>query len=760
VKGYPTSYADMFQPRPARDLEFTSVKIPLIQRDYAQGRCDPAVTDIRDTFLESLHEALTDGRPIDLDFVYGEVNDGTFEPLDGQQRLTTLFLLHWYVAFRAGRLGEPHPWTEFTYATRLSARLFCERIIEHPPPADLSGSLSRWIQDQSWYLHLWRVDPTIQGMLVMLDAIAARFEDDDPDALWARLADETEPAVSFQLLPIDEMGSAEELYIKMNSRGKPLTPFETFKARLGQTIAHTGRQDEFGHKIDGAWADLLWNYRGDNDIVDDEFMKYFAFVLEICEWREGNSDAPTRPELRAQELFGEENPRHREHLEFFFEALDVWTREQGPEATFEAFFTTSASTPGIRLFGVPRVNLFESCCERYGDYRGKTRRYSLANTLLLYATLVHRIHGTADPARRLRRLRNLNEASTDELRVENMPKLIAEVDEFIQHGSLDALSTFNRNQVADERRKQAFLVQHPECETAVDALEDQSILRGTLAAFDLDAATIEARAAAFDAAFAREHWPMLTGALLAIGEYQHDLARWDYHLFGSPSTEGVWRELLVGRGDRESLARTAAVLATLLDLLAASPDPVEVKLQAIINRFVTDREAGRELDWRYYVVRYPCMREGDSGIYYGANGTLGYQMTMLRKTVQRSWFRDPYLYAIWREADSPDEVTDPRNSRSGPWFYGYSTTERWMRLEKSYTGMQSVPRGIAVQPPPAGEHRSALEAVCRQHTHLVETDTGWLLEIEQKERHGALVDTENRVERAASLLRELVTAGL
>ena len=94
------------------------------------------------------------------------------------------------------------------------------------------------------------------------------------------------------------MGSAEDLYIKMNSRGKPLTEFETFKARLGQTIAHTGRADEFGHKIDGAWADLLWPYRGDNDIVDDEFMRYFDFVLEICEWREDRirSDAtdPTR----------------------------------------------------------------------------------------------------------------------------------------------------------------------------------------------------------------------------------------------------------------------------------------------------------------------------------------------------------------------------------------------------------------------------------------------------------------------------------
>jgi hypothetical protein len=51
-------------------------------------------------------------------------------------------------------------------------------------------------------------------MLVMLDAIAARFENDDLDAAWERLTDEADPAVWFQLLPIDEMGSAEDLYIK------------------------------------------------------------------------------------------------------------------------------------------------------------------------------------------------------------------------------------------------------------------------------------------------------------------------------------------------------------------------------------------------------------------------------------------------------------------------------------------------------------------------------------------------------------------
>lgn len=756
MKGYPTSYGGMFRQGGDEALEIACIEIPLIQRDYAQGRRNPRVDDIRNTFLDALHQALSGGNPMGLDFVYGEVNDGTFEPLDGQQRLTTLFLLHWYLAFRSGRLGDPQPWVRFTYATRPSARLFCERIVENPPPADLSGPPSLWVKDQRWYLHMWRFDPTIEAMLVMLDAIADRFKNDDVDAAWERLTDEADPAVWFQLLPIDEMGSAEDLYLKMNSRGKPLTTFEEFKAHLGQTVAHTGRGNEFGHKIDGAWADLLWQYRGDNDIVDDEFVNYFDFILEICEWREGRTrtDEPIRLERRAQTLFGKNNPRHSEHLGFFFDALDVWADEPDIRATFEAFFTTSASTPGrIRLFGAASVNLFRSCCERYGATRGNTRAYSLTDTLLLYATLIHRINGTLDPARRLRQLRNVNEASQFELRVQNMPKLVTEVEKFMRSGALDALATFNQNQVADEHGKQEFLAQHPALQPAIERLEDQPILRGTLASFDLDAATVVGRAAAFEAAFAIEHWPALTGALLAIGKYQRDLADSDYHRFGSPTTEGVWRAVLVDRGDRASLAPTRAVLAAFLDTLAPPLDPVEAQLEAIVERFLADRVDNAELDWRYYLVRYACMREGNSGIYYGADYKLGYELTMLCKSVQRSWHRDPYLYAIWRESGSPEEVTDP-------WFIGYSTDGRWMRLERSRSGIRSVPTGIAVQAPAAEQHRITFESLCRQHPDVVGTEVDWLLVVAQQERNGSLVDTEDRVQKAVSFLRELVAAGL
>ena len=79
-------------------VQLRKIAIPIIQRDYAQGRIDAEVNGIRERFLDSLHQAIKVD-PITLDFVYGDINvDGVMTPLDGQQRLTALFLLHWYAA--------------------------------------------------------------------------------------------------------------------------------------------------------------------------------------------------------------------------------------------------------------------------------------------------------------------------------------------------------------------------------------------------------------------------------------------------------------------------------------------------------------------------------------------------------------------------------------------------------------------------------------------------------------------------------------
>ena len=59
--------------------------------------------DLRETFISDLFESLSnESKTVQLDFIYGPIIDNKFIPIDGQQRLTTLFLLHWYVMRKEG----------------------------------------------------------------------------------------------------------------------------------------------------------------------------------------------------------------------------------------------------------------------------------------------------------------------------------------------------------------------------------------------------------------------------------------------------------------------------------------------------------------------------------------------------------------------------------------------------------------------------------------------------------------------------------
>lgn len=78
------------------------IVIPKIQRDYVQG--SNAQQEKRDEFLAVLLDHLVSDKEYHLDFIYGTggTDQGEFLPLDGQQRLTTIFLIHWVLSQRSG----------------------------------------------------------------------------------------------------------------------------------------------------------------------------------------------------------------------------------------------------------------------------------------------------------------------------------------------------------------------------------------------------------------------------------------------------------------------------------------------------------------------------------------------------------------------------------------------------------------------------------------------------------------------------------
>src|SRR3712207_834656 len=193
------------------EVHLQKIIIPIIQRDYAQGRRTAEVTRVRNRFLEALKKALTDS-PVTLDFVYGDIDsNGVLTPLDGQQRLTTLFLLHWYAAKRENISKDKYSFLDnFGYETRYSARDFCHELIRFEPTFT-STTIEEEIVDQPWFPLDWKKDPTISSMLVMIDAIHMSFS--EISNIWEKL---NEGCIRFYFLPIKDMGLTDELYIKMN----------------------------------------------------------------------------------------------------------------------------------------------------------------------------------------------------------------------------------------------------------------------------------------------------------------------------------------------------------------------------------------------------------------------------------------------------------------------------------------------------------------------------------------------------------------
>ena len=134
------SFCDIF-----KRLHISEIKIPRIQRDYVQGIDSDRISSIRKNLIEGMVGAVKGGEPLDLNYIYGVVEEKKFIPLDGQQRLTTLFLFHWYIALKAKELSNFS--YKLTYEQRDSAREFCEKIndigceIKDIPEAPISDKI-------------------------------------------------------------------------------------------------------------------------------------------------------------------------------------------------------------------------------------------------------------------------------------------------------------------------------------------------------------------------------------------------------------------------------------------------------------------------------------------------------------------------------------------------------------------------------------------------------------------------------------------
>jgi hypothetical protein len=219
------------------------IRIPRIQRGYVQGRDDAKGREIRENFLPALVSAFFEDKPLSLDFIYGVSVGDCLLPLDGQQRITTLFLLTWL----CGRWERN--W-RFEYESRRIPQLFVEGLVSHPYAANAKPSVE--IENADWFLPVWKNDSTVSGMLRMLDALhvsVVRFID-------KKAADVGNVTFLLHGL-VGENDTFDHVFRKMNARGKELSAWENLKAMLDKYVPKS-LSDLWRGRTDNDWPETIW----------------------------------------------------------------------------------------------------------------------------------------------------------------------------------------------------------------------------------------------------------------------------------------------------------------------------------------------------------------------------------------------------------------------------------------------------------------------------------------------------------------------
>ncbi len=270
--------------------QYDKILIPMIQRDYAQGRTDKKATDVRNNLLTDIFS----GKKVYFDLVFGSkekrIIDGIemncFIPVDGQQRLTTLFLLYLYGQKKLNSFQELDL-SKFSYDTRRAASDFCKCITSEEWSVPNGNNVSKVIKDSFWFMNYWEKDPTVEGMLNMLDAIHEKCKEPKD---YPKLE-----KVTFFFFDLESNGLNENLYLKMNSRGKPLTAFENLKAKMEKLLPEdvefedkcfpecdASPKDSFKAKwkyfMDRNWTEAFWDSANPEN-YDVSIAKFIARFL-------------------------------------------------------------------------------------------------------------------------------------------------------------------------------------------------------------------------------------------------------------------------------------------------------------------------------------------------------------------------------------------------------------------------------------------------------------------------------------------------
>lgn len=278
------------------------IYVPEFQRNYLQGDdSKESIKDKRDRLLKDIFECIeSQSKSIDLGFIYGRVEQSykgkLFYPYDGQQRLTTLYFLYLLIYFKYKKYDEINSIKEkLSYQTRISTNRFIESflswILDSKEKDNIYNdfwnkdgkNLKGFIMSQDWFMMTeWNYDVSIINMLSIIVEISRRVKNlgDITNIVNFIDKDENNP-FQFDFIYVDDISKSDDLYIKINARGKALSPFENLKSDIDEYWSNEDKT-----KLDAEWTEYVWYQLDENDknkekSFDDSFFNLLSNIFYL-----------------------------------------------------------------------------------------------------------------------------------------------------------------------------------------------------------------------------------------------------------------------------------------------------------------------------------------------------------------------------------------------------------------------------------------------------------------------------------------------
>lgn len=297
--------------------------IPEIQRDYVWGENQvlgllnsivgdfnyyknaqvPTITTTDEELtkaFEFFYKQRNNGANIGFIYAYSdEQYSGKYFLIDGQQRITTIFLMLLALAYQDDNVRDKFEKTYFNekvlkldYKVRESAHQFLSAFVMQVLKKDIN------IEDKSWYFsNKYDSDTTIKSLINNFHSINLYIEkhlSQDSLSFYNYLED----FVEFWYFDTNISEQGEELYIYMNARGEQMQSNENLKADLLSELTSDYEKNKYG-KLWEDWQDFFWRFKGENENADIGFNSFLNWcqLLFTIESRFNNNE-----DLKAEEI--------------------------------------------------------------------------------------------------------------------------------------------------------------------------------------------------------------------------------------------------------------------------------------------------------------------------------------------------------------------------------------------------------------------------------------------------------------------------